>query len=99
MASHFAYGAGGGLLYSSVALKGSLAPAPKGIIFGLAVWAASYFGWLPAANILPPETEHWKRHVMMALSHVVWGAATGVVFDILNNRTQRINQYEMQRKL
>src|SRR6476469_6557592 len=51
--SHLGFGAAGGLLY---ALLRRLVPdAPGGMLgvaFGLAVWAVSYVGWIPALGIL-----------------------------------------------
>jgi uncharacterized membrane protein YagU involved in acid resistance len=81
--SHFGYGAAGGVAYSTFANKSDLSPAIKGTVFGLAVWAGSYFGWLPATKILPPYMEHTKRHAMMAVSHVVWGTSIAYIFDRL----------------
>ena len=59
--AHYAFGAASGSLFPMFAArlkKGRHVPyAVAGAIFGLAVWAGSYLGWLPAARILPPETE------------------------------------------
>jgi Protein of unknown function (DUF1440) len=85
-ASHFGYGAAGGVVYSTFANKSDLSPAIKGTVFGLAVWVGSYFGWLPATKILPPYMEHPKRHAMMAASHVVWGTSIAYIFDRLEAR-------------
>lgn len=85
-ASHFGYGAAGGVAYSAFANKSELPTAIKGTVFGLAVWAGSYFGWLPASNILPPSNEHWKRHAMMAASHIVWGTSIAYIFDRLERQ-------------
>ncbi len=84
--SHFAYGAACGALYG--ALSGGRAaghPAVAGVCFGVAVWAGSYLGWLPAAGILSPATEHpARRNALMVAAHVVWGATTGVVLERLS---------------
>ena len=78
-ASHFAYGAACGALYG--ALTGERAdrnPLLAGVGFGVAVWAGSYLGWLPAAGILSPATEHpARRNALMIAAHVVWGASAG----------------------
>lgn len=77
--SHFAYGTACGALYG--ALSGERAdshPLLAGVGFGLAVWAGSYLGWLPAAGIVAPATEHpARRNALMIAAHVVWGATTG----------------------
>ncbi|HEY7161441.1 MAG TPA: hypothetical protein VH815_09280 [Acidobacteriota bacterium] len=89
-ASHFGYGAAGGVVYSMFANKSELSPAVKGSLFGLLVWVSSYFGWLPATNILPAYKEHPKRHAMMAASHVVWGTAMAYIFQRVE-KTRRFN--------
>src|SRR5437868_5151532 len=48
LVSHFGYGAAMGVLYNFLAKRASL-PVPavlKGAVFGVAVWAWSYLGWL-----------------------------------------------------
>ncbi|HEX7957300.1 MAG TPA: DUF6789 family protein [Pyrinomonadaceae bacterium] len=83
--SHFAYGTACGALYG--ALSGEVIderPLLAGAGFGLAVWAGSYLGWLPAAGILSPATEHpARRNALMIAAHVVWGATTGVMLERL----------------
>jgi hypothetical protein len=86
-ASHFAYGAACGALYG--ALTGERAderPLLAGVGFGVAVWAASYLGWLPAAGILSPATEHpARRNALMIAAHVVWGATAGAALAGLSD--------------
>lgn len=51
-AAHLGYGSACGALYSGV-LRGKMLPSRpivEGMLFGGMVWAASYFGWLPAAK-------------------------------------------------
>ncbi len=79
-ASHFGYGAAAGALYAPLAPKARAHPALGGIAFGLALWAGSYLGWLPAAHILRPATEHpARRNALMIAAHVLWGATMGVL--------------------
>ena len=82
-ASHFAYGAACGALYG--ALSGERAdshPLLAGVGFGVAVWAGSYLGWLPAAGLITPATEHPpRRNALMIAAHVVWGATAGVALE------------------
>ena len=84
-ASHFAYGAACGALYG--ALTGERVdrhPVLAGVGFGVAVWAVSYLGWLPAAGIIAPATEHpARRNALMIAAHVVWGATAGVAVERL----------------
>lgn len=85
--SHFAYGTACGALYGALSesLEGVGAPpALAGVGFGLAVWAGSYLGWLPAAGIISPATEHPpRRTALMIAAHVVWGATAGAMLDKL----------------
>lgn len=75
LAAHFAYGAATGALFPLVARRGHPL-ALVGPAYGLAVWAASYLGWIPALHILPPATQHpAKRNALMLTAHVVWGSA------------------------
>ncbi len=74
--SHFAYGAACGALYGALAgERPDRHPVVAGAGFGAAVWAGSYLGWLPAAGILSPATEHpARRNALMVAAHLVWGA-------------------------
>jgi hypothetical protein len=76
LAGHFAFGAAGGALLTAPDASPSLG---KGMAEGLAVWAASYMGWIPAAGILKPVTRHpVRRTALMIAAHLVWGAATAL---------------------
>ena len=84
-ASHFGYGAACGALYGALAANRRVPHVAAGVGFGLAVWAGSYLGWLPAAGILRPATEHPpRRTALMIAAHVVWGATTGFVVNALS---------------
>ena len=89
--SHFAYGAACGALYGAVSgEKIDEHPLLAGVGFGLAVWAGSYLGWLPAAGILAPATEHPpRRTALMIAAHVVWGATAGAVLERLSDDRAR----------
>jgi uncharacterized membrane protein YagU involved in acid resistance len=73
-AAHFAYGAAMG------AVIATLNPDPgkkSGAAAGVAVWLASYMGWIPAVRTLEPATKHpARRNALMIAAHVVWGSAT-----------------------
>lgn len=78
---HFAYGAVAGALYGVAAGK-TRRPIAAGVSAGLALWAAGYFGWVPALGLMAPAHEQpAARNAMMIAAHVVWGAATGVLVD------------------
>jgi uncharacterized membrane protein YagU involved in acid resistance len=74
VAAHFAYGAAMGALIAAL----NPDPAKKtGAAAGLAVWVASYMGWIPAMGTLEPATKHpMRRNALMIAAHLVWGAAT-----------------------
>jgi hypothetical protein len=86
-ASHFAYGAACGALYGAVSgEKIDEHSLLAGVGFGLAVWAGSYLGWLPAAGIISPATEHpARRNALMIAAHAIWGATTAVALDRLSD--------------
>jgi uncharacterized membrane protein YagU involved in acid resistance len=82
--SHFAYGATCGAIYGPLSGRLGGGGVIGGVAFGLAVWTGSYLGWLPAAGILTPATEHpGRRNALMIAAHVVWGAAAGVLVEQL----------------
>jgi hypothetical protein len=69
---HFLYGAASGALFAAMPKRS----AAHGAAFGVAVWSASYLGWIPLAGILKPGTEHpVRRNGLMLAAHLVWGAA------------------------
>ena len=74
LAAHFLYGAACG------AALGAINPnmgRASGALAGVGVWLGSYLGWIPAARILKPATEHPpRRNALMIGVHLVWGAAT-----------------------
>ena len=80
-AAHFAFGAACGSLMA--AFHPRAAPA-AGAAFGTAVWLASYLGWIPAACILTPATEHpARRNALMIGVHLLWGATTAAAIGEL----------------
>lgn len=72
--AHHGYGAAAG---AALAI-GRPAMTPRfGSLAGVAVWAISYFGWIPALDILKPAHRHpSRRNALMIAAHLVWGAAT-----------------------
>jgi uncharacterized membrane protein YagU involved in acid resistance len=73
--AHFAYGAATGALFPYLE-RGRGNDFFTGAVFGVGVWAASYLGWIPAANILTPATRHPpRRNALMLTAHLAWGAA------------------------
>ena len=84
LASHFGYGAASGALYAGLLRDLPGRPVVKGTAYGLAVWAGSYLGLLPALDLLPPATQHPpRRTALMVAAHLVWGSALGIFTDLL----------------
>ncbi len=77
--AHLGFGAGVGALYgAAVALRPGVAGPASGVATGLAVWGASYAGWVPALGLLPPpDADRPGRPTAMVASHVAFGAALG----------------------
>ncbi len=77
---HLLYGAGAGALYGLAQDELELPAVAAGVAYGLALWAAGYLGWLPAAGVLP---QPWRQHPGDALTpvaaHLVYGLALGAV--------------------
>ena len=80
--AHFGYGAACGATYAAL-IPRSRVPHPVGAMgWGLAVWAGSYLGWLPALGLHPPATrEPRDRNGLMIAAHAVWGAAAGTMLE------------------
>jgi uncharacterized membrane protein YagU involved in acid resistance len=76
--SHFGYGAVFGAIYALFEHQIPLHSSLKGALAGVALWAGSYLGWLPALGILTPATRHpWRRNLLMIVAHVIWGVSLG----------------------
>ncbi len=87
MISHYGYGAACGITYALLASRIPGSSLIKGGVFGLGVWAASYYGLIPSMNLYPSGKEMSKeRNLMMALTHVVWGASLAYSEEALRKR-------------
>jgi uncharacterized membrane protein YagU involved in acid resistance len=87
-ASHFGYGGAAGAV---LALMGRAPSATKGAAYGVAVWIVSYFGWIPALQILPFPTKHPPtRTAVMIAAHLVWGAVTALSLREISKAEQTI---------
>ena len=73
-----------GSMYSTFTRKIQLPAALKGALFGLVVWGVSYLGWMPAAKFPTAASEEpARRNLLMIVAHLIWGAVTGMVVDLL----------------
>lgn len=87
LVAHLGYGASMGSLYNMFARKVEVPAVVKGGVFGVVVWAASYLGWLPAANFSEAASEEpMKRNMLMIGAHIIWGMTTAVVIDQVERR-------------
>lgn len=80
--AHLGFGAAAGALFAVVyQMVRSARPAPlAGMIFGFAVWAVSYVGWIPALGIMPPpQRDRPGRPESMLVAHLVYGLVLGTL--------------------
>jgi hypothetical protein len=76
--AHLGFGAAAGAVYGVARerLPRAWPGAATGVAYGLAVWAASYQGWVPALGIMPAASrDRPGRPASMATAHVVFGLA------------------------
>lgn len=91
MVSHFGYGAACGAIYSLLTSKYKSSPITKGTVFGLAVWSASYLGWMPPLNLRTSAPNMSKgRNAMMFLAHIAWGASLGFFENQMRQRQDQM---------
>jgi uncharacterized membrane protein YagU involved in acid resistance len=91
-AAHFGYGAAVGCGYGALARYLPGPTACKGMTYGLAVWAGSYLGLVPALGLLAPATEHPpRRTALMIAAHLVWGAATALLAERLADESPELD--------
>lgn len=78
--AHLAFGAGSGLAYAALP-RPSAVPAPvRGSAFALAVWAASYRGWVPRFGALPhADDDRDDRVAVMVGAHLLFGGVLGAL--------------------
>jgi hypothetical protein len=107
MLSHFGYGGACGGLYGALmsdeeegAALNEGSAVLKGAAFGLAVWALSYAGWIPAFGF-EPKVHHItpKRNLMMAASHLIWGASLGYSAEVMKKRGYIVDGRQREKML
>ena len=83
---HFAYGTAAGMVYALARKQWKLAdPVPAGPLFGVALWAFGYVGWLPATGLYPPPSaEPMRRVATLIAAHLIYGTATAVMLHRLS---------------
>ena len=93
LATHLGYGTVGGVAYEALVGRGDTVLPRRligGVLYGLAVWAASYEGWVPAIGVLP-KAHHDKpgRASTVLVAHLVYGASLGVAGWLASRRAGR----------
>jgi uncharacterized membrane protein YagU involved in acid resistance len=85
MATHLGYSVITGATYGLIRRKADGVPAPlTGALFGLAVWGASFEGWMPALGIKQRTTERpMEQWPMPIMGHLIFGAATALAYEAL----------------
>jgi uncharacterized membrane protein YagU involved in acid resistance len=85
--AHFGYGAAMGAAYPMVT-RLPLPSGTRGPAYGLLVCAASYAGWLPAIETLPPpQRRPFGRNLLLIAAHLVWGATTEALTQQVSRRS------------
>jgi hypothetical protein len=82
---HVGFGATVGAVYALLPRVGP--PVVRALAVSMAVYGASYQGWVPALRILPPADEDRPaRQKTMIAAHVVYGVVLGLTEDRLRAR-------------
>jgi len=77
VAAHFGYGAACGAIYGATKPIFPADTRIAGLLFGEAVWAVSYLGYVPALGLYPwPKDDSKSRMAVMIAAHAVYGMAT-----------------------
>jgi hypothetical protein len=85
--SHLGYGAATGAAYR-LAVPQRLQGMPTGVAYGLAIYAGSYLGWLPALRLRPHDQGRRNAPTaVMVLAHAVFGAVLGLASARATRRT------------
>jgi hypothetical protein len=81
--AHFGFGMASGALLRLVNSRRT--PVSAGVAYGLTIWLASYQGWVPGMDILPPVSDDQPgRPFVMAAGHVVYGATLALTLNRMN---------------
>jgi uncharacterized membrane protein YagU involved in acid resistance len=80
--AHLAFGTLAGAVYGALtqSRRAGSQRIWTGAAYGLAVWALAYGAGLPALGLHPPaSTDTPERNETLIVSHLVWGAALGML--------------------
>ena len=89
-----------GAIYGPLTRTVPLPSVLKGIVFGIVVWLAVYLGWLPAVGMSEAATKQpIQRNALMIAAHLVWGAVTGGVMNLLEGVFDRLIRGSLLKKV
>ncbi|MFI6600182.1 DUF6789 family protein [Nonomuraea sp. NPDC050536] len=79
--AHFGFGMASGALFGLVT-RGGPVRVSVAQAYGLAIWAASYAGWVPWMGVLPPiHRDSVGRQAVMAFGHIVYGTTLAMALN------------------
>jgi hypothetical protein len=84
MGAHLAFGAAAGALFglAHARPRGWATSSVSGAGFGMAVWATSYYGWVPALGLMkPPHRDRPMRPASMVAAHLLFGCSLGAFVE------------------
>jgi uncharacterized membrane protein YagU involved in acid resistance len=97
--AHFGFGALSGAVFGAarVLARSLVRPAQRAhavseaaaVTFGIAIWAGSYAGWLPALGLMPfPSRDRPGRPTSMLMAHIVFGWSLAATLHALESRSK-----------
>jgi len=87
--AHLGFGLGAGGAYALLPRR--LPPQVRGCAWGLAIYATSYQGWVPALGALPKASEDRRDRVaVMVLAHLVYGSVLAGTDAALSRRAGEV---------
>jgi len=87
--AHWGFGIATGALFGWLhrGRRGMARSSLLGAGYGAAVWAANYYGWIPAARIMrAPHRDRPGRPTSMVAAHLVFGSVLGAFVERLSPR-------------
>lgn len=87
LGAHLGFGAAMGFVYALLPARAQTRLG--GGVYGLAVWAANYAGWLPGVGLMPePSRDRPGRPSVMIAAHWVFGRSLATAYRALRGRPQ-----------
>jgi glycine/D-amino acid oxidase-like deaminating enzyme/nitrite reductase/ring-hydroxylating ferredoxin subunit len=85
--AHWGFGIAAGALFGWLHRRprGTVRTSLLGAGYGAAVWAASYYGWIPAFGIMrAPHNDRPARPTTMVAAHLIFGSVLGAFVERLD---------------